>query len=238
MKLSDKIIEIRKNNNLNQEDLAEVLNVSRQTISNWENDKCYPDVETLIIISDKFNISLDNLLKDNMIMVKNIDNEVKKSSKLKKIIFILCTILLIVTISFLSKNYLDNKKFLQDKKKYQEILINLNVLGFEKQNEIGFSKINENKVEYSIYSKFPYILEKHISATTNVDDLKIIADYDGKRVAVTYISDVVSTIIVDTKGNLKNEKQNKKYTEIYNSKKDKTIEMVTRMVELSDDVYK
>jgi len=56
MKVSKKIIDIRNDNGLTQEEFADILCVSRQTISNWENEKCYPDIETLIIISNKFNI--------------------------------------------------------------------------------------------------------------------------------------------------------------------------------------
>lgn len=82
MNIDKKIIEIRKNNNLTQEELAEKLNVSRQTISNWENGKCYPDIEILIIISNKFNISLDHLLKDNIVMVKDFDRKIKWNRKL------------------------------------------------------------------------------------------------------------------------------------------------------------
>ena len=58
MDFDKKIIELRKQNNLTQEDLAEKLNVSRQTVSNWETAKCYPDIETLVIISNKFNLNL------------------------------------------------------------------------------------------------------------------------------------------------------------------------------------
>ena len=54
---------------MSQEDFAEMFHVSRQTISNWENSKSYPDLETIIKISDSFQISLDILLKEDLIMV-------------------------------------------------------------------------------------------------------------------------------------------------------------------------
>ena len=53
MNLSNKIIELRSKNKLTQEELAEKLNVSRQTVSNWETGKCYPDIENLIIINNR-----------------------------------------------------------------------------------------------------------------------------------------------------------------------------------------
>lgn len=66
---------------MSQEDFAEMFHVSRQTISNWENSKSYPDLETIIKISDSFQISLDILLKEDLIMVKTFDNEYEKIRK-------------------------------------------------------------------------------------------------------------------------------------------------------------
>lgn len=107
MKISQNIINIRKNNNLTQDEFAEILGVTRQTVSNWENNKCYPDIETLIIISDNFNVSLDVLLKGDKNMVKNIDKNIK-SNKVYKRIVILLSILLIVFIWIGYKSYLLN----------------------------------------------------------------------------------------------------------------------------------
>lgn len=49
--------------NLSQEDLADQLNISRQSISKWENEKGYPNIETLLNISEIFNVTVDELLK-------------------------------------------------------------------------------------------------------------------------------------------------------------------------------
>lgn len=62
MKIGKTIMEIRERENLTQERFAELLLVSRQTVSNWETDKCVPDIETLRMMSEKFDISLDGLL--------------------------------------------------------------------------------------------------------------------------------------------------------------------------------
>ena len=64
MELGKRITEIRKQNNMTQEDLAEKFHVTRQTISNWENGKSYPDLESLILISEQFDISVDMMLKE------------------------------------------------------------------------------------------------------------------------------------------------------------------------------
>ena len=54
--------ELRNKKNISQEDLAEVLDVSRQSISKWENDKAYPEMTRLLFMSDYFDVSLDYLI--------------------------------------------------------------------------------------------------------------------------------------------------------------------------------
>lgn len=100
MDLGKKILDIRKDNKMSQEDFAEIFNVTRQTISSWENSKSYPDIETLIKMSDKFNVSLDILLKGDKKMIKNIDENVKNNKRNKKIIIILITIIIALAIAF------------------------------------------------------------------------------------------------------------------------------------------
>ncbi len=94
MNIGKKIMEIRKEHNLSQEELANMFFVTRQTISSWENGKSYPDIETIIKISDKFNISLDKLLKGDKKMVKKIDKKVR----LNKYLIIALIILIIIAI--------------------------------------------------------------------------------------------------------------------------------------------
>ena len=76
MNFDKKISGLRKQNKMSQEEFAELFGVTRQTISSWENKKSYPDVETLIKISDKFAISLDTLLKEDKELVKNWNNKI------------------------------------------------------------------------------------------------------------------------------------------------------------------
>lgn len=84
MELGKRLMEIRKQHNMTQEDLAENFHVTRQTISNWENGKSYPDIETLICISDTFQISLDTLLKGDKEMVREITKEQISGRKQKR----------------------------------------------------------------------------------------------------------------------------------------------------------
>lgn len=71
MNLNEKIKSLRKNKGLTQEGLAEELNVSRQAITKWENGIGIPDIENVKAISTLFEISIDELLKDDMTIEKN-----------------------------------------------------------------------------------------------------------------------------------------------------------------------
>ena len=64
MNIGSKIRNARNEAGYTQEHAAEALKVSRQTISNWENEKSYPDIVSVIRMSDLYNVSLDHLLKE------------------------------------------------------------------------------------------------------------------------------------------------------------------------------
>lgn len=84
MTFGEKLKKLRKEKNLTQEELGKELYVSRAAISSWEVGRTYPDVATLIKISDLFSVSLDILLREDLDMVNTIDKKVKESKKLKK----------------------------------------------------------------------------------------------------------------------------------------------------------
>lgn len=67
MELEYRLVELRKEKNLSQEELAEKLYVSRQTISNWT----YPDINSLLLIATYFGISLDDLIKGDVDIMKH-----------------------------------------------------------------------------------------------------------------------------------------------------------------------
>ena len=70
MELNTQIKKYRTNMDLSQEELAEKVYVTRQTISNWENSKNYPDIHSLLLLSSLFNISLDQLIKGDIDIMK------------------------------------------------------------------------------------------------------------------------------------------------------------------------
>ena len=84
MRLGQTIINIRKERNMTQEEFAQIFHVTRQTVSNWEKEKNYPDIETLVSISEQFNISLDAMLKEDKQMVKKLNMDIKFSQRFKK----------------------------------------------------------------------------------------------------------------------------------------------------------
>lgn len=96
MELGKQIKKHRQEVQLSQEKLADRVYVSRQTISKWENDKSYPDVNSLVLLSEIFQISLDNLIKGDIEVMKDViqKEEIVKMNRYGKIY----TIMLIVTV--------------------------------------------------------------------------------------------------------------------------------------------
>ncbi len=66
MTLGEKLVKLRKENSYTQEQLAELLGVSRQSVSKWESDIAYPETDKLIEIGRLFNCSMDYLLKNEI----------------------------------------------------------------------------------------------------------------------------------------------------------------------------
>lgn len=96
MELNEQIKKYRTEMNLSQEELAEKIYVTRQSISNWENGKTYPDIHSLLSLSSLFGISLDQLVKGDIeIMKKEINEEEVRKMKQYGTIY---TILLIITV--------------------------------------------------------------------------------------------------------------------------------------------
>ena len=108
MDIGNKLNRARTKANLTQEQVAEALGVSRQTISNWENEKTYPDIKSVVTLSDLYGVSLDYLLKDKeetsmsnyLDFLEESTNTVKSRNKLSMLILVL-TYLVIWAISII-----------------------------------------------------------------------------------------------------------------------------------------
>lgn len=98
MELGKQIKKYRNELALSQDALAEKIYVSRQTISNWENDKNYPDINSLVLLSEVFNVSIDNLIKGDVeIMKEQVNAEEKR--EFEKLSQVFGTLFLLVMIS-------------------------------------------------------------------------------------------------------------------------------------------
>ncbi|MCL2249082.1 MAG: helix-turn-helix domain-containing protein [Oscillospiraceae bacterium] len=83
MTISEKLKQARAESGLSQEEVAEKLGVSRQTMSNWENARSYPDIVSVIALSDIYNVALDSLMKGDTEMQKHLQEStnITKSNK-------------------------------------------------------------------------------------------------------------------------------------------------------------
>lgn len=106
MELGNQIKKYRNELSLSQDALADKIFVSRQTISNWENDKSYPDVNSLVLLSEVFQVSIDNLIKGDLEEMKEIvkeedKKEFEKVGNIHTIMMIVVAISAVPLISFL-----------------------------------------------------------------------------------------------------------------------------------------
>lgn len=98
MEIGRQIKKYRTELKLSQEELADKVYVTRQTVSNWENDKNYPDIHSLVLLSSLFGISLDDLVKGD---VKEMEEEIKTedAKKLKRDGWIYFMLLCVTVVS-------------------------------------------------------------------------------------------------------------------------------------------
>lgn len=115
MALGEKITRLRKEHQLSQEAFAEQFNVTRQTVSNWENEKSSPDLEMIINISETFNISVDELLKDTPPAERIPDPTIRPKNKAWLLAFLVVALIVFLTFITLNKGKVVNYQ-LQDER--------------------------------------------------------------------------------------------------------------------------
>ena len=109
MKLGEKIYNLRREKGWSQDDLSEKINVSRQTISKWENNQNQPGLEQLKSLASAFEITIDELVnekKQEEIQSQETNKTVNKKSKLKWVLFILAILIISAYIGFVLYRYL------------------------------------------------------------------------------------------------------------------------------------
>lgn len=100
MEIGNQIKKYRNELGLSQEELADKIFVTRQTISNWENEKNYPDIKSLVMLSNLFNISLDNLVKGDLEeMKKQIkESDIKEFYKQGTVLTVIMVLMMLLPI--------------------------------------------------------------------------------------------------------------------------------------------
>ena len=162
-------LKMRRNElGLTQSEVAEKLYVTRQTISNWENNKSYPNIDCLIKLSNLYEMTLDRLLKEDNTMVEKLSKDIREGQKYKKLFLILLIIVLCIggyfTILQLRLNnfYSGVKEWNQNGQTYNLIedniqyhvvkIDNYNLFTIPEELELMSSYISENEKFNMYYS--------------------------------------------------------------------------------------
>ena len=241
MNIGTKIIEIRKQKNMTQEDFAKIFHVTRQTVSNWENEKGYPDLQILVQISNEFNVSLDTMLKEDMNMVKKIDNY-----KVYKKIFI-GLIACILAAGVITGIYIGVCKA-QHNRMYDKV----ENAGFKKEMTAdfiekyqGYYALTENDIDYLVEPKSigKYELETDkFTLTARKGDMDITISIDENR--KIYLALYPGEIEIDEKGSVINtskkltDVQKEHMNDLLTDRKEEILPIISRALELWDSINK
>lgn len=203
MNIGDKIKEQRLKKELTQEQLSELLNVSRSTVSSWEVGRNYPDLETIVAISDLFGISLDNLLREDTEMAKDLSKKMRWNKYYKRILVVI-GILAVIYVGF-------NGKLRMDEKRYSK---NLATHSWKQDDyrDSGNYALKEEGVLYSTYvmevgfNPIPFT-EYHLWVIARKDKLVVkIKEGNKRNVVISKENDPKvkfdATVEVDEAGNL------------------------------------
>lgn len=101
MEIEKKLKDFREKAGLTQEQVAEAVMVSRQTISNWENGKSLPDIISVIKLSSLYKISIDELLKGDCKMREKIEKDANVADTNKKVILITAIVTLAALVIYI-----------------------------------------------------------------------------------------------------------------------------------------
>lgn len=229
MKIGNKILNIRNEKNMTQSEFAELFSVSRQAVSNWENNKSYPDLETIIKISEKFDIPLDQLLKEDMDMVKTVDKN-KRKVKVLKYFFIASIVFIIAVAAYIGIcNY-------QHKVMYNKVLS----IGFKKEmtpefieRYQGYYALSEDGVDYLVEPKAIG------SLSLDLKKFELIARKGSRDITIQILSDgkidlslYPGSIEVDEEGEIKGTTENltksqrDKLNDLLIDRKEETVKII------------
>lgn len=163
MDVGNKLKTARMNCNFTQEFVAEKIGVSRQTISNWETNKTYPDIVSVIALSDLYSVSLDSLLKEDKKMVEYLENStnvVKSRQKLSNLVTILSYMIIwaVSVIVFWAVNEVDAAVY-----SILVLWLVLPTVTFVTSALIGKNFESDKKWLWSIFFGMMYMLAEYLS---------------------------------------------------------------------------
>ena len=181
MKLGDKILELRKKKGLSQEQLGEKIDVTRQTISNWELGITQPNPDQLKLLSKELNVSIDELLDNDIqnVLIEKVSNTEKISeqtlTKLKHLIIVIISIFVVILIALvLIKIY----KKMEDKK-------------YKTREESIYCKIYGEEHGYNIVFQEETGLIKEAGGDSYFYDILDLVKYDDANQVFNIINDYV-----------------------------------------------
>lgn len=148
MHFGKQLILIRKQHGLSQEKLAKQLYVSRQTISSWENDKTYPDLKSLLILSKIVNKSVDSLVKGDI-------DQVRYQMRRRKMCWLYITnilCLVLIYLAFISLHWLPLSISIV-------IMVTFTILGVE--NTLYLIKFSNRNKLHNVHQILNYLNGKH-----------------------------------------------------------------------------
>jgi transcriptional regulator with XRE-family HTH domain len=99
MTFHDKLRQCRKESGLSQEDIAEKLHVSRQAVSKWERGINEPDIETIVRLSDLYGVTIDQLLRADLSVVRKLAVKERSYKRLLVAVAALGAILLVILLT-------------------------------------------------------------------------------------------------------------------------------------------
>lgn len=146
MNVGRTIAEIRKEKGMSQEEFGRLFHVTRQTVSNWENEKSYPDLQTIVAISDLFAVSLDKLLKEDKQMIQTLSKRVQDGIKwniVKKVVLAAMVLVLVSLMTFIIIWGIQKKKL------EEKFVRGTQVHGFE-LTENGYYELEDGKKSYML----------------------------------------------------------------------------------------
>ena len=173
MQIGNKILELRKQNNLSQEQLAEKMGVARQTISKWELGETSPDLEQSKQLSKIFNVSLDDLTNNDIknVLIAKTNHTEKMIKTIMGILKIILLAVVIIVIVLVADIYFRDYFSVKPVNSVQNIECNL----------------NGNKYSYEIWqtNETPYILDKIVTEDTNLKvDVKDYTNFEDVKNAI------------------------------------------------------